>query len=85
MSGDREARTKAMDAARWRAEQSTKDAKATLLHYFKLAIPNMSADMRGEIESAVDNMIDAAVRLAEAKQLEAELDAAIETSIEAEP
>jgi hypothetical protein len=43
-------------------EQATKSAKSTLIHYFGLAVDDMTGDMTGEIETLVEDLIAAAAQ-----------------------
>lgn len=50
-------------------EQATKSAKSTLIHYFGLAVDDMTGDMSGEIETLVEDLIEAAAARAERRRL----------------
>ena len=52
----------------YRTKNSSDHAKKLLLHYFNFNI-NIDSDMRGEIESIVDSIVDAAVNKISAELL----------------
>lgn len=61
-----------VDAQTNLADRALENAKQLLRHYFGISIPKLSSDSNGEIETIVDDIVEAAVARVAAKMLEDE-------------